>query len=159
MSPGRIHCPSAFKTSVPAGSLARLSGVSGKIAVIRSSETTTTMLGRGGAPVPSMTVAPRKAIVVASSRNFKAVALSSVERVLFFALLFLDVDRIDAGEAVGAGGLEGPAECLEHPLGGEVAERVRLDEHADLLDRGRGPDQLPAGRRVDAIVAGARRGR
>src|ERR1700693_4829709 len=124
---------------------------------------TTSMSVLGGAPVPSMTVAPRKAITAARTRPFigrfrastpSAHRSASVERAFLLALLFLNLDRVDAREAGGAGVLERTPESLEHPFGREVAERVGFNEVANFLDRGRGRDQLLARRRVDAVVTG-----
>ena len=156
-SPGTIHSPAASTTSVPAGRSRRSRPASPTPTdTIRPSETTRRAFRSGGAPVPSTSVAPRMAIVVASRMDPLTPGrpdLLGLERVLFLALLFLDLDRIDAREARRAGGLLRPAEGLEHALDGEIAEAVGLDELADLVDGLVGGDQLVARRRVDAVVA------
>ena len=75
-------------------------------------------------------------------RSLMAGRLLRVERVLLLALFFLDLDRVDAGEAGRAGRLLRPSERLEHALDREVAERVGVDVLADLLDRLVRGDQL-----------------
>ena len=44
--------------------------------------------------------------------------------------------------------------CLDKPVKRDVAERVRADRRADLLDRRAARDQLVARREVDAVEAG-----
>src|SRR5262249_45336889 len=159
--PGTIHLPSAETTFAPAGSAARAFGVASPTDAMRPSATTRSAFSRGGAPVPSIRVAPRKTIVVASRSVplTRGDALLRVERVFLLALLFLDLDGIDPREARRAGRLLRAAERREHPLDREVAQAVRLDEPLDLLDRLVGRDQLAARRRVDAVVAGVHRRR
>src|SRR5262249_30966592 len=136
-------------------------GVASPIETILPSATTRSAFSRAGAPVPSMRVAPRKTIVVASRSvpPTRRGALLRVERVFLLALLFLDLHGIDRGEACRARGLLRTAEGREHPLDREVAQAVRLDELRDLLDRLVRRDQLAAGGRVDAVVAGVHRRR
>src|SRR5437762_4132172 len=147
ISPGRIHFPPASRTSAPAGRAATAAGVAVPTETIRPFSTTRSAFDRGGAPVPSMTVAPRKTSVANRS-------VLTGDRSLFFELLFRDLDGIYPGEAGGAGRLKRAAEGLEHPLRRQIAERVGTDELPDLLDRAVRGDQLPTGRRVDSIVAG-----
>ena len=117
-----------------------------------------------GAARPSRrsSVAPRKAIVVASKmeplslRTAAATAAPTAgrERVLLLALLFLDLDGIDPRETGRAGRLLRAAERAQHSLHREIAEAVGLDVALDLLDGLVGRDQLAARGRVDAVVAG-----
>src|SRR6266566_5958066 len=143
--PGMIHFPSAVMTCVPSGSAFTASRVAGPTERILPSEMTNSAFGSGGAPVPSTSVAPRKAMMT------ERTVLTS-DRSLFFELLFRDLDRIDAREAGSAGGLERPPEGLEHAFRREIAERVGPDELSDFLDRIVRGDELPPRRRVDAVV-------
>src|SRR6185436_11509922 len=163
-NPGMIHSPAASTISVPTGRSRIASGVATPTETTRPSDTSSRAFRSGGAPVPSTSVAPRMAIVVASRMDPLTPGrpdLLGLERVLFHALLFLDLDRIDAREARRAGRLLRPAEDLEHAFDREIPEAVRLDEFPDLVDGLVGGDQLVTRRRVDAVVAaldGRRRG-
>src|SRR6266542_3689715 len=152
ISPGTIHFPSAVTTCVAGGRALRASGVAGPTDTIRPSEMTKRTFGRGAAPVPSMSVAPRNARVANRS-------VLTADRSLFFEFLFRNLDRIDSREARRARGLERPPERFEHPFRREIAQGIGSDELPDLLDRIVGGDQLAAGRRIDAVVARGHRRR
>src|SRR5688500_13461883 len=107
MRPGTIHCPETSRFSTHGGSAARAAGVARETDRIRPSETTRRAFESGGAPVPSTSVAPRKATTA------KSTTLTG-DRSLFFELLFGNLDRVHAREAGGAGRLEGAPEGLEH---------------------------------------------
>src|SRR3954453_18046825 len=99
-----IHFPWASITRVAGGSGPIESGVAAATETILPSEITRSESGSGDAPVPSISVAPRNAMVPASrSVPLNALAravgrrLLRVERVFLLALLFLDLDRVDAG--------------------------------------------------------------
>src|SRR5437016_44887 len=68
--------------------------------------------------------------------------------------LELDRDRIFAAEARRAEVLRRATGRADEPLQREVAERIRSDMHADLLDRLVRGNELAASGHVDAEVAG-----
>ena len=82
INPGRIHLPEASSMGVPAGRAASASGVAFPTETILSPEITSRELGRPGAPVPSMSVAPRRARETASTKPLTAKRAASASAFL-----------------------------------------------------------------------------
>ena len=82
--------------------------------------------------------------------------LERIEEVQLLGVAFVvEVNRVVAGEAGVAEALALAVEVGVHAVAAQVGERVGFDEAADLFHGAVRGDELGAGRRVDAVVAGA----